>query len=762
MSIFEAMERLAGAALLALAPALKVAVPPAQRGRGMDLVQMLRQRGGGDLIDGYVGELTREIWVGAETRSLPQEALERHFRDLAGIIATRNLSDEALAGALTLTPGGDRARRIAIDLYLKARDDGALEAHALSEDVALFVLERSFARLLRDPQRIAALSPLVAEFSGGADASPGPAQKAAGKPEAPTPPEVAPEAAAPAAAPAPAEATAPVAAPAATQMPAAATPAPAAAPQLRDARETTELARIREKYEISEIAQSRILLLLDDQGATGDQRLARFESLAAWLQDARAQLMRPTNEDGDLRKLKTKAADALAAGDLLLAMETLKHVRRALRDGRRRIEARLEDEVSALKVQMTEEARAAARLAELAVARRDYLAAADLFFEAADCLPKSARDEAWRYHLARADALFRKADEDDDEVALGEALAGYGGVLKLVADGSNARAAALANLGLGRALHRQAEAAAGVGRLADAIAAFRKAVALISADDAPVLWGETHGALARSLSLSGQRARQVPTLREAVDAYRTALSASPDELPARLRVELQTGIGATLLEIAEYDKATDVLEAAAAAYTAALALLSRAESPHAWADASLNLGSALLALAESNRDPRHLQASVDALGGALDVLTAEHDAEAWTTATMAMADALAALAEAEAPNADRLRMAIATYRRVLDVVDRVAAPISWATASMNLGSTLIRLGELEDKRSNWLAAAGAMVPALDVFEAEGATAHADLARRTLKRFHEEWVGLLAPPHSGPKAPAAAPHLSQVG
>lgn len=744
MSIFEAMERLAGAALLALAPALKVAVPPSQRGRGVDLVQMLRQRGAGDVIDGYVGELTREIWVGAETRSLPQEALERHFRDLAGIVATCELSEEAIAGALDPAAGGDRARRIAIDLFLKARDDGALEAHKLSEDVALFVLERSFARLLRDPQRMAALSPLVAEFSATPDAAPATAPAAA---ESTTEPPV------------------PVAQ-VSSAAPTTAVPAPAAAPvvepQRREERMVTELARIREKYEITEVAQSRILVLLDSQGAVGDQRLARFESLAEWLQEARAQLMRPTNENGDLRKLKTRAADALAAGDLVLAMETLKHVRRALRDGRRRIEARLEDEVSALKVQMTEEARAAARLAELAVARRDYLEAADLFFEAADCLPKSGRDEAWRYHLARADALFRKADEDDDEAALGEALAGYGGVLKLLADGSNARAAALANLGLGRALHRQAELTTGVGRLADAIAAFRKAVALISVDDAPVLWGETHGALARSLSLSGQRARQVQVLREAVEAYRTALSAVTDELPARLRVELQTGIGATLLELAEYDKATDVLEAAAAAYTAALALLSRAESPAAWADANLNLGSALLALAETNRDPRHLKASVDALGGALEVLTAVGDTEAWITATMALADALAALAETEKPNVDRLRTAIATYRRVLEVVDRAAAPISWATASMNLGSTLIRLGEQEDKRNHWLAAAGAMVPALEVFEAEGATAHADLARRTLKRFHEEWVGLLAPPASGPVAPAATPHLSQVG
>jgi tetratricopeptide (TPR) repeat protein len=749
MSIFEAMERLAGAALLALAPALKVAVPSPQRGRGMDLVRMLRQRGAGDLIDGYVGELTREIWVGAETRSLPQEALERHFRDLAGIVAACELSDEAIAGALAPGPGGDRARRVAIDLFLKARDDGALEAHKLSEDVALFVIERSFARLLRDPPAIAALSPLMAEFIATPDAPPHAVPAA----DAPTSSEAAPE---PAAAVAPSASAAPAA-----PMPPAAAPL-VAEPQGREVREATELARIRERYEISEIAQSRILVLLDSQGTVGDQRLARFEALAAWLQDARAQLMRPANEDGDLRKLKTRAADALAAGDLALAMETLKHVRRALRDGRRRIEARLEDEVSALKVQMTEEARAAARLAELAVARREYLAAADLFFEAADCLPKSARDEVWRYHLARAEALYRKADEDDDEAALSEALAGYGGVLKLLADGSNARAAALANLGLGRALHRQAEGTTGVGRLADAIAAFRKAVALISVDDAPVLWGEAHGALACSLSLSGQRARQVPMLREAVEAYQTALSAVPDELPARLRVELQAGIGATLLELAEYDKSADVLEAAAAAYTAVLALLSRAENPQAWADANLNLGSALLAVAETSRAPQRLQASVDALTAALEVLTAERDAEAWTTAAMALADALAALAEAEKPNADRLRMAIATYRRVLDVVDRTAAPISWATASMNLGSTLIRLGELEDKRNNWLAAAGAMVPALEVFETEGAMAHADLARRTLKRFHEEWVGLLAPPLSGPVAPAATPHLSQVG
>ncbi len=428
--------------------------------------------------------------------------------------------------------------RIAIDLFLKARDDGALEAHALSEDVALFVLERSFARLLRDPQRIAALSPLVAEFAATPEPASSAISNAMPAAEQPTAADAATGASAPVAAPtaqsAPAAPSSPVTATAAasvagptapqaahqafSQVAPALAPA-AAAPQRREAREAAELARIREKYEISEIAQSRILVLLDSQGVTGDQRLARFEALAAWLQEARAQLMRPTNEDGDLRKLKTRAADALAAGDLVLAMETLKHVRRALRDGRRRIEARLEDEVSALKVQMTEEARAAARLAELAVARRDYIVAADLFFEAADCLPKSARDEVWRYHLARADALFRKADEDDDEAALGEALAGYGGVLKLLADGSNARAAALANLGLGRALHRQAEGTTGVGRLADAIGR-------VPQGGGSDLGGRRAGAVGRD----PRRARAQPL------AFRAARAAGADAARSRRRL----------------------------------------------------------------------------------------------------------------------------------------------------------------------------------------------------------------------------------
>ncbi len=284
MSIFEAMERLAGAALLALAPAAGVTVPADHRSRGPGVVALLRGRGAGDLVDGYVGELTREIWVGAETRSLPQEALERHFADLAEIISGYDIDEACLDGALSASAGGDRGRRIAVDLFLKARADGALDARKLSDDVAMFVLERSFARLVRERQRIMSLAPMLNEFVGARAAS-------APQPQ-PEPPR------------APVEAT----------PQAAFAPQPVAplqtAPVLRPAApmptEVEERARIRAQYDVSEAAEARLMTLIEGQGASGASRIARLESIARWLQEARAQLMRPTNDDGDLRKLKMR------------------------------------------------------------------------------------------------------------------------------------------------------------------------------------------------------------------------------------------------------------------------------------------------------------------------------------------------------------------------------------------------------------------------------------------------------------------------
>lgn len=714
MSIFEAMEGLAGAALLALAPASGLTPSGAERGCGAAVVAALREQGHAEVVDDLVGEMTREVWVGSQTRTLAQDDIERHFGALARIVAQVDIAPAILAAMADGSGGNDLGRRIGVDLFGKAQAAGLLAPEGVRDDVSLFLLDRVFTHLTGDRARLALTKSAVAASIETAAA------------------------------------------------PAAAAGAAAQAPEEKASDgDQAILARLRERYELSPDAQDRLLALVASLGVPHHQRLERLEAMAAWVQEARAQLLRPTNEDVDLRKLKMRAAAALADGELAVAMEQLKLVRRELRDGRRRIEARLEDEVAALKAQMTEEARATARLGELAAARQDFDVAVDLFAEAAENLPKSARGEAWRYHIARADALHRKAEIGNDDRALGEARAAYAGVVKLLADGSNPGGSALAHIGLGKALARQgASEAASDSRLADAAEALRKGLALITAEEETRQWRQAQAELGAVMARLGQGGEQVAATKDAVAAYRAARGVLDDEVPAAERVSILTGLGIALLELAEQERAPALLEEAVDAFTQARAAAPRGERPMAWALASMNLGSALLGAAEGDTGGDRLRGAIAALRGALEVLTPDHAPEHWPQASTTLADALAALAQREG-DAEGLVAAAAAYRTALGALDRGSRPLPWAIAQMNLGNTLIRLGELRDKGQNWLAAATCLMPALEVFEAEGAKSYADMTRRSLRLFHEQLEGLIAGPAA---AAAAAPgaRLTKVG
>ena len=63
-----------------------------------------------------------------------------------------------------------------------------------------------------------------------------------------------------------------------------------------------------------------------------------------------------------------------------------------------------------------------------------------------------------------------------------------------------------------------------------------------------------------------------------------------------------------------------------------------------------------------------------------------------------------------------------------------------------------------------VAAAGALVPALEVFEAQGAQQYADVTRQSLKRFHDSWDSLISPQagEAAQNAEASAPRRTRVG
>ena len=738
MALFDALSELVGTAVLTAAPLCDLIVPPEIVKNGGKLAQWLQSRGEAAPLVDIIDALAREIWVGAETRGLSQHALEHHVAAVGGILAgfapSRILLQQAVERARTGTlPGSGQAepvaRRIAVDVFARARAQGAVASAGIKDDVTLFLIDRVYAHLLDEPRTLLTMGPALADLI---------AERQKDSAEAP---EVVVQGGA-------------AAALASLDLSAAVTE------RLAASGGPAYLADLRERFGLGEKAMRRLLSLIDGQKPRPEDVLPRLEQLAGWIGDVRAQLTKPSNEEADVRRLKTRAAAALAEGDFEAAVEALRQVRRELREGRRRIEERLAEEVVGLKTQMVEEARATARLAELALARNDFAGAAELFSEAALTLPTSDRDGVWSFQLQRADALYRRAEIERDQRLMAEVLAAYNQVVRLVADGSNQKGLGVANLGLGNTLLLIGEQEAGVGRLQDGAAAYRKAINCLERSDDAKTWAGVQLRLGRTLALIGERQQAPGTLREAAQAFRESLKEiTADRAPSDFAAA-KMGLGGVLLALEEQEGGAPLLTEAAEAYAAALDVLDPAAQVTSIAECKLNLGFAQLGLGEQQRSTERLDAATEAFRAAIAGFARETAPQKWALAQMNLGNALAALGDRDQQGGiARLEEAVKAYNLALEEFRRETEPLKWAITQMNLGTALIRLGERREKRRNWLAAAGALVPALEVFETQRADAYAEVTRRNLRRFHESWDTLI----TGPEEPAAGRgRLSKAG
>ncbi|MGE3919039.1 MAG: hypothetical protein AB7F78_25405, partial [Hyphomicrobiaceae bacterium] len=531
---------------------------------------------------------------------------------------------------------------------------------------------------------------------------------------------------------------------------------------------TRFLADLGERLGLSERAVRRLVALVDGQAIEAEGRIARLESVAQWLADVRAQLMRPANDDVEVRRLKSAAASALAEGDFEGAMDALRHVRRELRETRRRTEERLQDEAVALRAQMIEEARATARLAELLAARGEHAQAADLFSEAALALPRADRETSWRFNLQRADSLLAHAKERGDGGALSEALAAYGTLVRSAAETTNAKALAEACLGHGDALHAAGERDPGGGRLKDAITIYQKAIQLMEREKDHAGLRRARVSLAKAMARQGERDGSVETLQEAAQAFREAAALMAAEKMPIDHATVKMALGGVLLAIEERQGGgLPLLVEAAEAYRTAVGLLDAETDSERWGEAQMNLGLALLGAGEQEGSSARLEGAITAFRAALDVTARVKAPRRWALTQMNLGNALAALGDRDIKSTTLLDEAIEAYNAALEEFLQEAEPLKWAITQMNLGNAHIRLGERKDRRRHWLAAAAALVPALEVFEQQGAADLAEMTRRNLKRFQESWDSVLAPPGASAsaaadKAPAEKPKLAKVG
>lgn len=739
MSLFAALSELIGSAVLAAAPACDLALPADVVKERQRFVAWLAGRSESRDVRSIVDALGREIWVGAETRGLAQRDLEAHVVATAAMIPdyppAAALLAEVAAGArtgfhATAHAGEPIARRIAIDMVARAIADGVTERAGLKDEVVLFLLDRTFAQLADDPRMMVKFGPSLADFANECQPNAAGATVARG--------------------------AASLASLGISQ---------AFLQRIEQAGGSAFLVTLGERYGIAERAVRRLVALIDGQPLQSDARVARLESLAQWLGEVRAQLQRPANDETEVRRLKALAATALADGDFEAAMDALRQVRRELREARRKTEERLQEEALALRSQMLEEAKATARLAELMQARGEHAQAAEMFGEAAMTLPRTDRDSAWRFNQQRAEALLAHAKERGDSAALAEALTAFGHLVRAAGESTNAKAMAEACVGHGDALFAAGEREAGSGRLKDAVTIYQKAIQLLEREKDTGALLKVRISIARVMARIGERDGAADQLRDAAQAFRDAAQLIVADKQPGEHVSIQLGLGSVLLALEERTGGLDLLDEAAIAYRAALAVLDRETDGERWGEAQMNLGLALLGLGEQKDSAPQLENAVLAFRAALDSTPRVRAPQRWALVQMNLGNALAALGDRDASGTTKLDEAIAAYEMALEELVREADPLKWAITQMNLGTALIRLGERKDRRRHWLAAAAAMVPALEVFEQQGADALADMTRRNLKRFQESWDSFIAAPGAAPAKPEAVierPRLAQAG
>jgi tetratricopeptide (TPR) repeat protein len=506
VSLYESLDRLLAAGLMACAPALGCALP-AGAGDGSAFSRFLRGRGEGEEFGRVLDVLAQEIWLARDRRGFPQEICEGHALALAEVLGTVRPGGEQIAQALEQAvkanghgPAHSIHQSVAADVMARARAGQLVQRARLVEEVALFLLEQLFFYLLTGPRLLMIVRPALIAYAAGLSVT--------GRRDVAVPPA--------------GEVEARVSRQPVPVDPAGRQPGSVGQPEWSAA-----AVAIAARFNLSEGAQRRFLSILSAQNLSVEQRLERFEEMARWLEATLLELSKPTNQRPQVARLKAAAAAALAGGDFEGAFDLLKQVSRTLRECRRQTEARLAEEIDALRQQMAEEAASTANLAELALARFDYDAAAELFAEAAAGVPKSEQTAELGYLLRRAEALSRKGQEKDDRAALAAAAEAYREALRMFPRGARSEVWIRANINLANALGATAAAGAdGCARLEAAVEAYGNALEAIDRTEAPLRWALTQlsaGAVLIRLGEIGDRNRHwraaVAVLVPALEAF---------------------------------------------------------------------------------------------------------------------------------------------------------------------------------------------------------------------------------------------------
>ena len=484
MSLYEALDRFVGAGVLACAGLVGVEMPPGVPLDGAAFANRLREQRLNEGFGAALDQLAHAIWFARERHGIAIDVAERHAAEIARLLGEVRLEAAELIAAVNAARPPSQQPAVAAppatlsahvaSLWLgKAMASGAIAQANLDPEICRFLIAEMLALVVDQPRLLSGLAPALVAHRTTLTATRAvavPAEMPIAAPVAPPndPPRAAEIVRMPG--PAPTQPQPQSQAPSNVPMPSA-------------------VAEMQSRHRLPEGALRRFQAILAQQPMSSEQRMARLEELGIWLNATIAHLRKPGNDAVELRQTKLEAAAALEAGDLERAMDRLKAVREHMRDGRRRAEERIAEELQSLRLQMVDEAAATARLGELALARMELDAAADFFADAAGQLPASERVLELEYRQRQAEAIAAKAEATNEPRAVEAAVVAFRSCRKLLQADTDMRTRVRINVGLGdmlvalgsRQTHETLE-------LEEAVAVYADAVAVIDRTSKPMQW----------------------------------------------------------------------------------------------------------------------------------------------------------------------------------------------------------------------------------------------------------------------------------
>jgi tetratricopeptide (TPR) repeat protein len=236
-------------------------------------------------------------------------------------------------------------------------------------------------------------------------------------------------------------------------------------------------------------------------------------------------------------------------------------------------------------------------------------------------------------------------------------------------------------------------------------------------DKAPADWAKLQSRIGQTKQQIGARMGDVGVMQASIKAFNDALSVTTLESAPREWAAVQNNLGNVLYTLGYHTGDQAILQQSIDAFNAALEVYTPESEPVRWATVISNRGASMMSLADAiyaatdEIQVKALQAGDPNVDNLPEVIEArEHAIAVLTEVITSLEDAIKARPKAEDPLdwsmmehtrasalADRGKLAsspedfaaaVAAYREILTIHDKVRTPVQWTTSATNLAGTL--------------------------------------------------------------------------